>query len=87
MKGKDRYQLRQAAGKYWLLDMEQDISHFRAPIAMNETGAIILNNYWKNGDAMDAAKALSETYEIDLEEAAGDVNEFLEQLRSQGIAL
>ena len=87
MQGTKRYQLRQAAGKYWLLDMQQEPGRYRAPVAMNETGAIILEHYWEQKDPMDAARALSETYEIKLEEALPDVNAFLEELKRQGIVL
>lgn len=87
MIGNGRYQLRTAAGKYWLMDMGQKAGNYRAPVAMNETGAMILEYFWKSGDTKEPAKVLSETYEIDLEEAQADVNEFLNQLRSQGIAL
>lgn len=87
MRGKEHYQLRRAAGKYWLLDMEQEPQKYKAPVAMNETGAMILQSFWEAGRAEDAAKTLSDTYEIDLEEALGDVKEFLQQLQAQGIAL
>lgn len=87
MSGKERYQLRHAAGKYWLLDMKGEAGTYRAPVAMNETGAIILNSYWDKGNEEGAAEVLSETYEIDAGEALGDVKAFLGQLRSQGIAL
>ena len=82
-----RYQLRHAAGQFWLLDMQQEPEKYRAPVAMNETGAMILEHYWKRNDPMDAARALSETYEISLEEALPDVKAFLEELRRQGIVL
>lgn len=85
--GKERYQLRAAAGKYWLLDMEQNADCYRAPVAMNETGAIILKSFWESGGAEGAAKVLSETYEIDLSDALSDVKEFLGQLTRKGIEL
>ena len=85
--GKEQYQLRHAAGKYWLLDMTQDATRYRAPVAMNETGALILKSFWESQDIQAAAKVLSETYEIDLQEALGDVKMFLKQLEKQGIVL
>ena len=87
MNGKQRYQLRRAAGKYWLLDMEQSAGRYAAPVAMNETGALILESFWEANDPLGAAKALSETYEISQEEALEDVNAFLDQLQKKGIAL
>ena len=35
---KERYQLRQAAGAYWLLDMEQG-EQYKKPFMLNECGA------------------------------------------------
>ena len=42
---KNRYQLRCAAGKYWLLDMEQDGETYRPPLMLNESGAYIFRQY------------------------------------------
>lgn len=39
---KNRYQLRCAAGKYWLLDMEQDGETYRPPLMLNESGGLYL---------------------------------------------
>ena len=36
-----RYQLRRAAGRYWLLDMEQEGVPYRRPLCMNEMGAAV----------------------------------------------
>ena len=87
MNGKERYQMRHAAGQYWLLDMEQKPGKYKAPLALNETGAMILENFWEQGNPEAAAKALSEEYEIGMDEALADVTEFLGQLKRQGIAL
>ena len=38
-KQSERYQIRQAAGMYWLLDMEQPGIPYRQPVLLNETGA------------------------------------------------
>ena len=86
MKGTDRYQIRHAAGKYWLLDMEQ-AEHYKKPIVMNETGALILESYWKTESIEQTAEAIGQIYEIDLDEAKADVKIFLEQLAHQGIIL
>lgn len=87
MRGKERYKLRHAAGNYWLLDTEQKPGSYRAPIAMNETGATILQSYLQTGEEQEAAAILSKEYEIGMDEALEDVRGFLEQLRRQGIEL
>ena len=38
-KQSERYQIRQAAGMYWLLDMEQPGIPYTQPLLLNETGA------------------------------------------------
>lgn len=84
---KERYKLRQAAGNYWLLDMEQKPGNYREPVAVNETGAMILQNYLETAKELEAAAVLSKEYEIGMDEALEDVRGFLEQLRRQGIEL
>lgn len=34
--GNNGYELRKAAGLYWLLDLRQDGEHYKPPLAMNE---------------------------------------------------
>lgn len=85
MSGNERYQLRHAAGKYWLLDMQQPDRGYNAPVAVNDSGAMILEIYLKTGDMEAAAQKLREEYEIEKDEALADVKDFLEQLRRQGV--
>ena len=87
VRGKERYQLRCAAGKYWLLDMAQQGSPYRSPVVMNESGAMILETYWRTGDRESTAEKLREAYEIEKQEALADVSVFLEQLQRQGIEI
>ena len=87
MDGNQKYKLRHAAGKYWLLDMEQQAGTDRAPVATNETGALILENYFRTKDPSAVAQVLRDVYEIEFEEALADVKEFLSQIRKQGVEL
>ena len=68
---KNRYQLRCAAGKYWLLDMEQDGETYRPPLMLNESGAYIFRQYM----AGNTADKIAET----------DVMQFIRQMELQGI--
>ena len=80
MKETQRYQLRNCAGKHWLLDMWQEDNSYKAPIAINETGALIISTYLDTEDIDKTAKMLQEAYEIEWEEALQDVQDFLRQL-------
>lgn len=80
-----RYQLRRAAGVYWLLDMEQDGLSCERPIMLNECGAFLWQRF-RDGKTKEAAvQELCAEYEIPPERAKADVERFIGQLKEQGI--
>ena len=86
MQKKKRYQLRYAAGLYWLLDMEQTGSTYKKPVTMNECGAYIWQNYIESVSEQEIASMLHARYGISSEEALEDIREFIKQLQKQGIS-
>lgn len=84
---KKRYQIRKAAGLYWLLDMEQNGIERQEPVALNESGAYIWQQYQRLGSDDSVAEELSREFEIPAEEALTDVKQFLQQLKRQGMVL
>ncbi len=84
---KSRYQLRKAAGAYWLLDMEQSGAHSAEQATLNESGAFIWEQYAHFKSDVAVAEALSREFGISVEESLTDVRQFLEQLREQGLDL
>lgn len=85
MQKRKRYQLRYAAGLYWLLDMEQTGEEYVRPVTMNECGAYIWQNYTESVSETEIAEMLHQRYGISAEEALRDIKEFIEQLQKQGI--
>ncbi len=85
MHEKKRYQLRYAAGLYWLLDMEQTGEIYKKPVTMNECGAYIWQNYIESASEEEIADMLHMRYDISCEEALEDIREFIQQLHKQGI--
>lgn len=85
MKSVNRYQLRHAAGKYWLLDMQQDGLEYRKPVMLNECAAFI----WKRSNRGDTreqiAEELQREYGISIEQAREDAEQFIRRLREQGL--
>ncbi len=79
-----KYQLRKAAGMYWLLDMEQDGVPYKSPIPMNEAGAFIWKRMEQGMDQETIAEAVSKEYGVDPETALQDVIQFREQIRMRG---
>lgn len=83
----ERYQLRHAMGKYWLLDMEQERFCYKPPITLNDTGCFIWKQLCEGSTKEQLAQALSREYGIDGLQAGEDVAMFLEQMRKQGIVV
>jgi ABC-type arginine transport system ATPase subunit len=80
---KRKYQLRHAAGRYWLLDMEQSGKEYHKPIVMNESGAVLWQ-YWQSGATQEEmVSALCRIYKIEENEARHDAAVFLEKIQNQ----
>ncbi len=82
---KNRYQLRCAAGKYWLLDMEQDGGQYRPPLMLNESGAYIFKQYTTGNTADRIAEELAGAYGGSADDMHTDVIQFIRQMELQGI--
>ena len=79
------YQLREAAGEYWLINMEQKGLPFEKPLMLNQCGALIWKEY-SAGKAMgEIVEMLRQFYGIEPAEAEADVKDFIGQLNGQGI--
>jgi hypothetical protein len=79
------YQLREAAGFYWLVNMEQSGKDWLSPLRLNETGVLLLEHL-AAGESEDAlADFLADYYELPAEEAGADVRNFLKELNVHGI--
>ena len=79
------YQLRQAAGAYWLIRMDQRRFDYEKPIMLNEAGAMIWKQHMQGQTEKEIAALLQQTYGIDDQEAYQDVQQFIRRLREQGI--
>lgn len=82
-----RYQLRRAAGLYWLIDMEQSGVPYISPVPLNEGGAKIWELIESGASVADISGRLSDMYGIAPAQARRDVTDFIEQLRSKRIDL
>lgn len=85
MKKALRYQLRRAAGLYWLIDMEQTGAFYNSPVPMNDAGAQIWRMFESGMTEEQVSERISAEYGITPEEAENDVRAFVGQLRSCSI--
>lgn len=87
MQTQSRYQLRYAAGAYWLLDMEQPGMPYKKPMMLNECGAYIWQQMDRAETLSSIAAKLHERYEVPEDVACGDVEQFMLQLQAHGVLL
>ena len=85
MEADRRYQLRHAAGRYWLLDMQQDGLVYHKPIELNECAAFIWEAYTSGQTQDQIASELQKNYGIPMEPARKDAEQFVIRLREQGL--
>lgn len=85
MEERERYQLRKAAGLYWLIDMEQSGGDWKEPVAVNESGAYIWRQYQRLKSETAVAEELSRESGVPVPEVLADIRCFLRQLEEQGI--
>ena len=83
--GRTLYQLRYAAGIYWLLDMSQPGYPYRKPLPLNEMGASIWRRMEKGMGLEEISAELAAEYGVSQEEVGKDLREFCQQLERQGI--
>ena len=85
MEGNERYQLRKAAGLYWLVDMEQSGVGRQEQIVLNESGAYIWKQYRLLQSETAVAEVLSREFGISVQEGLTDIRQFFQQLKEQGL--
>lgn len=84
---REKYQLRHAAGSYWLLCMEQTGKDYIQPVSLNEAGAEIWKRLQENDTIEQIAEEFHRQFQIPVTEAREDIEQFLGQLKKQGIVI
>lgn len=87
VKNTSSYQLRYAAGLYWLLDMEQSGVPYRRPLAINEVGADIWKLLEQGEEEEEIAEKLSAEYQVSRMTILEDIAQFRQQLEQAGIGI
>ena len=82
-----RYQLRHAAGLYWLIDMEPPGGVYISPVPLNEGGATLWRMIDSGASQEEICQRLCAEYEISMEQAQVDVRDFIEQLQAMHVDL
>lgn len=80
-----KYQIREALGMYWILDMETDGLAYQVPPALNESGLFIWTRFAEGKGVEDVAVDVSREFGIDVGTAREDVTAFYEAMTAKGI--
>ena len=84
----ERYQIKRAAGIYWLLDMEQDgFPEYTKPVPLNDSAKELWDMLKSGMTTEEMAEEISAGTGIPVDEMRKDIGEFVEQLQKRGIEL
>jgi len=84
MKLNENFVLRQVAGSWMVLPLKNDTLDFDGMIRLNNSGAILWRCLEQGGDRDALVRALTEKYDVSIQQAAADVDEFLGILKQVG---
>jgi len=84
---KDRYQLRHAAGRFYLLDMTQTGKVYKRPMEMNDIGAEIWQMILEGDTTEQMVQKLLREYEADEADVRQDVLAFKKGLLTYGVEI
>lgn len=84
---KSRYQLRYAAGEYWILDMEQEGVPYKKPLSVNEIGAAIWKMMVQGMGQEEIADSLCLEYQAERKIVLEDIGKFQKMLQEFGLSL
>ena len=82
-----RYQLRYAAGLYWLIDMEQSEGAYISPVPLNDAGAKLWRLLERGVSGEEICRRLCAEHGISEEQARRDLRDFIEQLQTMHVDL
>ena len=84
MKLSENFALRQVAGTWVVMPLGDATLDFNGMMTLNDTGAFLWKALEQASDKNALVEALTAEYAVDAEQAAADVDDFLEKLAEAG---
>ncbi len=85
MKIKEGFLLREVGGTSVVVAVGDAARNFNGMMTLNPTGAFLWRELEKGGRTEELVKALCGEYDVTPETAAGDVERFIQKLKSAGV--
>jgi len=86
MKIKENFVLRKMPGMNLVMPTGENIKTYKGSVMLNDTGALIYEKLAEGKSMEEAAKALTEEYDVDIKRAMQDVEKTCANLVEAGIA-
>ena len=84
MKLSEDFVLRQVAGTWVVLPLKTDTVDFNGMIRLNDSGAVLWKALERGSNREALIRELTDRYEVTVDDAGADVDEFLNTLRKIG---
>ena len=84
MKLKENLVLREVAGVWVVLPLADKVLDFNGMLSLNETGVDLWRALEKGSTREEMATSLTESYEVEYDQALADVDEFIDMLKKAG---
>lgn len=84
MKLNENFVLRQIVGSWVVVAVGKASVDFNGMLRLNETGVLLWNRLKDGASAQELTDALTAEYDVSPEQAAADVDAFLQQLQKAG---
>ena len=85
MKIKGEYLLREVVGETILIPVGKTALEYNGMIIINETGALIWKALEQHLTEQEILEKMMDAFEVDIDEASADLQEFLTYLKSVGL--
>ena len=85
MKIKGEYLLREVVGETILVPVGKTALEYNGMIIINETGALIWKALEQHLTEQETLEKMMDAFEVDIDEASADLQEFLTYLKSVGL--
>jgi hypothetical protein len=85
MKIKENYVLKEVAGKYLVVPINEEALNFNGIITLNETGAFLFRLLQVDQSLENLVNQMTDSYHVEAKQAEKDIENIIQQLNEKGL--
>jgi hypothetical protein len=85
MKIKENYVLKEVAGKYLIVPINEEALNFNGIITLNETGAFLFRLLQVDQSLENLVNQMTDSYHVEAKQAEKDIENIIQQLNEKGL--